>query len=254
MMRAIASPSRWAQAAKKRAKALRCGSSSSPDQAEVEQGQLVVGGDEDVARVQVGVHEAVLEDHLQQRLEAEARDPLGIGAGRAGRQDLRAGDEAHGQDALGGQRLDRPPGRPRPARPGSCRGSGGCCGPRCGNRAARRSRGRTPRRRRRAPASRSTGCAPSTRAPIRITARSKVQISTTFGRRTLTATMRPSGRRALCTCDTDADASGTGANSAKIARERAPEVALDRARPPPRTGRGRRSPAARPAPTRCAPG
>ena len=36
-----------------------------------------------------------------------------------------------------------------------------------------------------------------------------------MGRRTLTATMRPSGRRALWTCATDADASGTGANSAK---------------------------------------
>ena len=50
--------------------------------------------------------------------------------------------------------------------------------------------------------------------PCRITARSKVQSSTTLGRRTLTATMRPSGRRALWTCDTDAEASGTGANSA----------------------------------------
>src|SRR4029079_11180061 len=54
------------------------------------------------------------------------------------------------------------------------------------------------------------------RAHSRITTRSKVQISTTSGRRTLTATMRPSGRRALCTCATAADAIGTGANSAKM--------------------------------------
>ena len=61
------------------------------DQAQVEQGQLVVGGDEDVPRVQVGVHEAVLEDHLQQRRQPEARHPLRIGAGRRRGEDLRAG-------------------------------------------------------------------------------------------------------------------------------------------------------------------
>ena len=54
-----------------------------------------------------------------------------------------------------------------------------------------------------------------------------MQISTTSGRRTLTATMRPSGRRALCTCATDADAIGTGANSAKSASSGAAEIFLD---------------------------
>ena len=58
------------------------------------------------------------------------------------------------------------------------------------------------------------GMTPSSRAPWRMTARSKVHRATTSGRRTLTATMRPSGRRALWTCETDADASGTGENSA----------------------------------------
>ncbi len=52
------------------------------------------------------------------------------------------------------------------------------------------------------------------RAPCRITTMSKEQSSTRLGRRIFTATMRPSVSRALCTCDTDAEASGTGANSA----------------------------------------
>ena len=62
------------------------------------------------------------------------------------------------------------------------------------------------------------GSLPSQCATVRMTARSKVHSSTRLGRRTLTATTRPSGRRALCTCATEAEARGTGANSAKISR------------------------------------
>ncbi len=54
----------------------------------------------------------------------------------------------------------------------------------------------------------------SRRAPCRITTMSNEQSSTRLGRRTFTATIRPSVSRALWTCDTDAEASGTGANSA----------------------------------------
>ena len=64
--------------------------------------------------------------------------------------------------------------------------------PRCGNRAARRSRARTPRRSATGASVAIDGMAFSRRAPMRITARSKVHSSTTLGRRTLTATMRPS--------------------------------------------------------------
>ena len=60
------------------------------------------------------------------------------------------------------------------------------------------------------------------------------------GRRTLTATMRPSGRRALWTCDTDADASGTGANSAKSVAQRAARGPPRWCARRPRTGTGRR--------------
>ena len=63
-------------------------------QPQVQQGHLVIGGDEDVARVQVGVHEAVLEDHLQQRLQPHPGHALGVGPGAIHRQDLGPVDEA----------------------------------------------------------------------------------------------------------------------------------------------------------------
>ncbi len=51
-------------------------------------------------------------------------------------------------------------------------------------------------------------------AKPRMTFRSNATRSSRFGRRTLTATTRPSLSRALCTCATDADAIGTGEISA----------------------------------------
>jgi hypothetical protein len=53
----------------------------------------------------------------------------------------------------------------------------------------------------------------SRRAKPRMKRRSKSTSFSISGRRTLTATTRPSGRRALCTCATDADAIGVRANS-----------------------------------------
>ena len=51
------------------------------------------------------------------------------------------------------------------------------------------------------------------RAHRRMTARSNVHSSTTSGRRTFTATTRPSGSRALWTWATEAEAIGTGTSS-----------------------------------------
>ena len=73
-------------------------------------------------------------------------------------------------------------------------------------------------------------------------ARSKEHSSTRVGRRTLTATTRPSGKRALCTCATEAEARGTGANSAKISRSGRCKF-LRRCAPRGQRGRGPRHPA-----------
>ena len=48
------------------------------DCAEVDEGHLAVGVDEDVARVRVDMEEAVLEDHLEVGAESERRIPLGV--------------------------------------------------------------------------------------------------------------------------------------------------------------------------------
>ncbi len=47
-------------------------------------------------------------------------------------------------------------------------------------------------------------------ANTRITFMSNSTMRSIFGRRTFTATTRPSANRALCTCATDAEAIGTG--------------------------------------------
>ncbi len=239
MMWAIASPSRWAQAAKKRAKALRCGSSSSPTSPRSSSASLSSG----VMKMFPGWRSACTKPSSKIILSivCSPRRATFLGSERVSGVDrilvpamkvmvrIRSVDSASitSGNTTGG--LIR----------GSCRGIGGCCGPRCGSRAARRSRARTPRRRRPGPGSTRTGSALMTRArrsasPPGRTCRAR----TTLGRRTLTATTRPSARRALWTCDTDADASGTGANSAKSDAERAAEVASRSCAPRRRTENG----------------
>jgi hypothetical protein len=69
-------------------------------QAQVDDGDAVVFEDEDVARVQIRVHEAVHEDHLHQGAQAKAGDDLGIAWALARIQDLGALDVGHAQDAF----------------------------------------------------------------------------------------------------------------------------------------------------------
>ena len=227
MMCAIRSPSRCAHAANSRANPLRRAVVELAHQPQVQQRQLVVRRDEDVPRVQVGVHEAVLEDHLHQRRQPEARHPLRVGAGGRSRQNLGSDNKRHRQDAFRRQGVDhlgeddRRLGLEVGAEPAVVAGLDAEIELR------RTPRARTPPAPRRGPGSANDGTSASSFAQARMTTRSNVQISTTFGRRTLTATMRPSGSRALWTCDTDADAIGTGANSAKIGAQRPPEVGLD---------------------------
>ncbi len=74
-----------------------------PDQAQVDQGHPIVRGDEDVPRVQIGMNETVLEDHLHEGVHAQPGDAFGIRSGLADAQDLGPFDKRHAQDALAGQ-------------------------------------------------------------------------------------------------------------------------------------------------------
>jgi hypothetical protein len=58
------------QAQQQAAAVRRGGARQPPDHAEVDEGDAVAGQVEHVARVRVGVEEAVLDDHLQHRLRA----------------------------------------------------------------------------------------------------------------------------------------------------------------------------------------
>jgi len=70
-------------------------------EAEVDDGDAVVIEDENIAGVKVGMHEAVFEDHLHQRAQAEARDALGIARALVSVENLAALDMGHTQDARG---------------------------------------------------------------------------------------------------------------------------------------------------------
>ena len=76
------------------------------DEAEIEERHRAVLAEQDVARVEVGVNEAVLEHHLQDRaaaplgeLGAAVADLLGLGA-------LHAADELHREHALRAERVE----------------------------------------------------------------------------------------------------------------------------------------------------
>ena len=214
MMRAIASPSRCAQAANRRAKPLRWCSSSSPTRPRSSSASLSSG----VMKMFPGCRSACTKPSSKIIFISvdSPRRATRFGSERvaARRQDLRPRDVAHRQDAFAGQRLDHLREHHVGVALEVLAEAPVVAGLDAEVELREHGAAELLQRSRSATASRSTGCGRSARAHSRITARSKVQISTTSGRRTLTATMRPSGRRALCTCATDADAIGTGANSA----------------------------------------
>ena len=196
-----------------------------PDHVEIDERDLLVVGEEDVARMRIGVEEAVDDDLVQVRaheLEAKAIDLDVEPRQRTERRDLRAEDVVHRQDRgrrVVGDRLRNDDVR----EPGEIASDDaqvlGLAQVGELARIVRRNSATSSTKLQRAfgPVWRSANAATSASA-----SRSFVTCSRASGRCTLTATMRPSRSAARCTWPSDAVAIGSDSNIVNSFDNRAP--------------------------------
>ena len=179
--------------------------------------------------MQVGVDEAVQEDHAADGAHAGVDDARDVDAARFEVLLVHAVDELHREHGVGARLGDEA----REAHVGIAREvrgeARGCCRPRSRGGSAPRPRCRTSRAPRRAtPGGATARRARRARPTNSRIARSSRTLSRMSGRRTLTATVSPVARStARCTCATDAAATGSGSKLANSASSGRPSSRLD---------------------------